>query len=182
VEVILGLFRYRLCAPEERIMLEAHARGVARISSRPVYVLRELVDLLRRERVVLPGYTILQNVVRGALAFERKRLAGALEGVIKPEDAKALDRLLADDEGLHQITTIKRQPRDFSYRQLLAEIERGQQLRSLISRFCSPQEAESPTDHRESDGEAVRFLRLEACSTDWTPHRSHSPLLFERYA
>ena len=132
VETILGLFRYRQCALDERIMLEAHARQAARISSRPVYVLRELVDLLRRERVVLPGYTILQELVRGALAFERKRLAGALEGLIDAEDARSLDRLLVDVEGLHQITTIKRQPRDFSYRQLLAEIERGQRLQALF--------------------------------------------------
>jgi hypothetical protein len=60
-------------------MLESHARQAARISSRPVYVLRELVDLLRWERVVLPVCTILQNMGRGALAFERKRLAGSLE-------------------------------------------------------------------------------------------------------
>ena len=133
VEAILGLFRYRLCALDERVMLEAHAREAARISSRPVYVLRELVNLLRRERVVLPGYTILQNLVRGALAFERKRLAGALEGLIGPEDARSLDRLLADDESMHQITAIKRQPRDFSDRQLLREIERGQQLRILFA-------------------------------------------------
>ena len=43
IDTILGLFRYRLCALEERAMLEAHARWAARISSRPVYVLRELV-------------------------------------------------------------------------------------------------------------------------------------------
>ena len=95
-------------------MLEAHARQTACISSRRVYVLRELVGLLRRERVVLPGDTFLQDLVRGALAFERKRLAGALEGLIDAEDAKSLERLLADDEGVHQIITIKRQPRDFS--------------------------------------------------------------------
>jgi hypothetical protein len=133
VETILQLFRYRLCALDERVMLEAHARQAARISSRPVYVLRELVELLPRERVVLPGYTILQNMVRGALAFERKRLAGAFEGLIDAEEATSLDRLLGDDEGLHQITTIKRQPRDFSYQRLLAETERGQQLRALFA-------------------------------------------------
>jgi hypothetical protein len=104
-----------------------------RISSRPVYVLRELVDLLRRERVVLPGYTYLQDLVREALAFERKRLAGALEGLMSLDAAKSIDRLLTDDEGLHQITTIKRQPRDFTYRQLLREIERGQQLQALFA-------------------------------------------------
>ena len=65
IEVILGLFRYRLCALEERAMLEDHARHAVRISSRPVYVLRELVDLLRRERVVLPGYTYFQDLVFG---------------------------------------------------------------------------------------------------------------------
>jgi hypothetical protein len=133
IDTILGLFRYRLCALEERAVLEAHARQAARVSSRPVYVLRELVDLLRRERIALPGYTFLQDSVRGALAFERKRLAGALEELVGADDAIFLDRLLADDEGLHQITTIKRQPRDFSYRQLLAEIERGQQLRTLFA-------------------------------------------------
>jgi len=118
---------------EERAMLEAQAQQAACISSRPVYILRELVDLLRREPVALPGYTFLQDVVRGALAFERKRLAGALEGLIDEDDAKALERLLADDEGLHAITTIKRQPRDFSYQQLLGEIARGQQLRALFA-------------------------------------------------
>jgi hypothetical protein len=76
------------------------------------------------------------HALRGALAFERKRLAGALEGLIDAEDAKSLERLLADDEGLHQITTIKRQPRDFSYRQLLTEIEHGQQLRPLFALFA----------------------------------------------
>jgi hypothetical protein len=119
VDTILGLFRYRLCTLEERTMLEAHALQAARISSRRVSVLRQLVDLLRRERVVLPGYTFLQDLVRGALAFERKRLAGALEGLIDAEDAKSLDRLLADDAGLRQSTTVKRQPRDFRYQQLL---------------------------------------------------------------
>jgi hypothetical protein len=151
VETILGLFRYRLCALDERLLLEAHARQVARISSWPVYILRELVDLLRRERVVLPGHTILQNMVRGALAFERKRLAGALEGLIDAEAARSLDRLLADDAGLHQITTIKRQPRDFSYQQLLAEIERGQQLRALFDL------SERIIDRLDLSSESVRY-------------------------
>ncbi|MDX2435714.1 MAG: DUF4158 domain-containing protein, partial [Acidobacteriota bacterium] len=151
VEAILELFRYRQCALDERTMLETHARQMTRISSRPVYVLRELVDLLRRERVVLPGYTFLQDLVREALAFERKRLAGALEGLMSDEDARSIDRLLADDEGLHQITTIKRQPRDFTYQQLLREIERGQQLRTLFAL------AEQVIAKVELSAESVRY-------------------------
>jgi hypothetical protein len=105
IEVILGLFRYRPCALDERTMLETHARQAARISSRPIYVLRELVDLLRRERVVLPGYTYLQDLVREALAFERKRLGGALEGLMRDEDTKSIDRLLADSQPRERLWT-----------------------------------------------------------------------------
>jgi TnpA family transposase len=151
IEIILGLFRYRSCALDERAMLQAHARHAVRISSRPVYILRELVDLLCRERVVLPGYTYLQDLVREALAFERKRLAGALEGLMSREQANSIDRLLADDEGLHQITTIKRQPRDFTYQQLLQEIERGQQLRTLFDL------AERVIAQVELSAESVRY-------------------------
>ena len=36
----------------------------------------------------------LRDLVREALAFERKRLAGALEGLMGEEDAKSIDRVL----------------------------------------------------------------------------------------
>jgi hypothetical protein len=39
------------------------------------------------------------------LAFERKRLAGALEGLMSLDEVKSIDCLFANDEGLHQITT-----------------------------------------------------------------------------
>ncbi len=67
----------------------ATSRRMLHIASRPVYILHELVDLLCRERIVLPGDTILQNMVHRALAFERKRLAGALEGSMATELARA---------------------------------------------------------------------------------------------
>ncbi|MEJ2389411.1 MAG: Tn3 family transposase, partial [Chromatiaceae bacterium] len=103
------------------------------ISTIQIYLLREHNDLLRPERVELPCYTYLQHKDRDAHAFALKRLAGALEGLMSAEQAKSIDRLLTDDEGLHQITTIKRQPRDFTYQQLLREIERGQQLQALFA-------------------------------------------------
>ena len=71
VSWVLELFGYRQVDDRSRLDLEARALEAARISSRPVYVLRDLVDYLRQQRIVLPGYTYLQDVVRRALAFER---------------------------------------------------------------------------------------------------------------
>jgi hypothetical protein len=53
--------------------------------------------------------------------------------ILSPEEYELLwgfPRFTQSDRDLFfTLTAIKRQPRDFSYQQLLAEIERGQQLR-----------------------------------------------------
>lgn len=53
---ILQLFGFRQTDQAGRMSLEERALKAARISSRPVYVLRDLVDRLRQQRIVLPGY------------------------------------------------------------------------------------------------------------------------------
>ena len=132
LSLILALFGYRMIDQRIRLTLEERALVAARISSRPVYVLRDLIDHLRHQRVVLPGYTHLQDVVRRALSFERQRLSEALDQFITPDDEVMLDALLSDDDGLHAVTSIKHHPRDFSHKQLLVEIERGHQIRELF--------------------------------------------------
>ena len=128
---ITELFGFRMFGAGDRALLEQRSTNAARISNRPVYILRDLVDALRQQRIVLPGYTYLQDVVRRALALERDRLSDALERAMSREDKRMLDALLRDDDGLHAVTTIKHHPRDFSHQQLLEEILRGDQLRAL---------------------------------------------------
>lgn len=151
VSWILELFGFRQADPAERLALEERAMKAARVSSRPVYVLRDLVDRLRQQRIVLPGYTYLQDVVRRALLFERHRLSDALNTSMTKEDKRMLDRLLSDVDGLHAVTSIKHHPRDFSHKQLLSEIDRGQQLRELYI------VAQRIISHAQLSVESVRF-------------------------
>jgi hypothetical protein len=58
-QLILNRFGFQPMDGSTRRDLEARALSAARISSRPVYVLRDLVDHLRRQRIVLPGYAYL---------------------------------------------------------------------------------------------------------------------------
>lgn len=132
IEIILQLFGYRHCGLEERAALEAHVIRAVRISSRPAYVLRELIDHLRQQRIVLPGYSFIQDVVSRALTFERRRMAEVLGTIVDKEKEVALDRLLTDHDGLYAITAIRHEPRDFSQKQLLAEIGRGEQIRPFV--------------------------------------------------
>lgn len=51
-QLILDLFRYRLCTAPERQQLVIRARQAARMSSKPIYVFRELLQYLLEQRIM----------------------------------------------------------------------------------------------------------------------------------
>ena len=134
---ILELFHYRLCTPTDRGRLFLRAQQVARISSKPVYVFRELLHYLTEQRIVSPGYTVLQEEIVGkALTAEAKRLTTMLQTQMSPTECMALDQLVAfadnnETGGLYTITLLKRQPKDFSLGEMRREITCGEQLAPL---------------------------------------------------
>ena len=87
---------------------------------------------LAEQRVVIPAYSTMQDIVGRALVYEQHRLANIVQQQCRPLPAKsALDRLLEDTQGLHEITLLKRDPRDFTNSQIRREVERGEQMREL---------------------------------------------------
>ncbi|MBT4520665.1 MAG: Tn3 family transposase [Halieaceae bacterium] len=133
LEWILEHFGFQSMSPAIRRDLEARALRTVRISGRPLYIMRDLVDFLRRERVVLPGYTTLQDIVRSALTIERQRLSSVLERTISAEEEALLNGVFASTDGLHAVTALKHDPKDFSHKQLNMEVTRGKRLRPLFS-------------------------------------------------
>ena len=78
--LILVLFNYRLCDAEQRQALAEKARQAAMVSSKPIYVFRELMHYLEDQRVVAPGYSLMQDTIGQALTYEQERLATILVG------------------------------------------------------------------------------------------------------
>jgi TnpA family transposase len=128
---ILKLGNYRSWNAKERTMLEARARLAATVCGKPIYIFRELLRFLAEQRIVAPGYSAMQDMVGGALAYEQRRLAEIVHDQIDPPAKKALQRLLDDTQGLHEITLLKRDPRDFSNHEIRREVERGERVREL---------------------------------------------------
>ena len=50
------------------------AQQMAQISSRPIYVFRELMVYLTRQRLIAPGYTVMQEMIGDVLQREKERL------------------------------------------------------------------------------------------------------------
>ena len=130
-KLILALCHYRNADEAIQKKLKESARQSAAVCSKPVYVFRELMHFLAEQRVVAPGYSTMQDMVGGALAYEQRRLAAIVRDQVGPSAQKALKRLLNDRQGLHEITLLKRDPRDFSNHEIRREVERGEQIREL---------------------------------------------------
>lgn len=128
---ILDLYGYQACNADERAALMEKAGQIVRISAKPIFVFRNLLQYLENRRIVVPGYSFLQDAVSQALADERARLTAILEGRLDQATLKALDALYVVRDGMYAITPLKRDPKDFSLREMKREIARSQSLETL---------------------------------------------------
>ena len=131
--VILALCNYRHCDAAARQQLAIKARQAARICAKPVYVFRELWHFLTTQRLVAPGYTVLQELIGQALTAEQQRLITVVRAHLQPSDIAAFQRLLEEAPGLYAITQLTHDPKDFSASEIKREIQRGSQLRPLYT-------------------------------------------------
>ena len=98
-----------------------------------MYVFRELWHYLATQRIVAPGYTVLQELIGQALTAEQQRLITVVRTHLEPMDIPAFQRLLEEAPGLYAITQLTHEPKDFSASEITREIQRGTQLRPLYS-------------------------------------------------
>ena len=128
---ILNLCDYRLFGAVERKMLESKATQLTRISTKPIYIFRELLNMLDSERIVLPVYSYFQDTIGKVLEQEKLRLIEFAQTVIRPMETALLRTLLSKPNHLHEVTRLKRPPRDFGFQEIQHEIARGTQIRDL---------------------------------------------------
>ena len=112
--LILQLFNYRICDAEHRHALSDKACQAAKVSSKPIYVFRELMHYLEDQRLVMPGYSSMQDIIGQALTHEQERLATILSRYLSGSDKENPKQLLEDSPGLYELTQLKREPKDFS--------------------------------------------------------------------
>ncbi len=130
---ILQLHNYRLCTTTERTQLVTRASQAMRISSKPRFVLHQLRQFLADQRIVTPGYSVLQDIISAALQLEYQRLGKLIKTALSTNDKENLQQLLKNPDGLYEITRLKREPKSFGEREIKREIRRGDQLATLYT-------------------------------------------------
>ena len=130
-QVILKLFGYQVCDAAAKSILEQKAQRVAKLSTQPIFILREVLQYLTNQRIVAPGYTYLQDMVGRIVSGERQRIIRLLGQALTPAAEQQLEALLQADEGMYRISILKHEPKDFSYAELRREVERRKFFRQL---------------------------------------------------
>lgn len=123
-KIILAIFKYRSADQNIKAELERKSQRIAMLSTQPQYILREILEYLQSERIITPGYTYLQDLVGQAVTKERNRITTFLAENLTEEMTNQLDMLLQADEHVYRISALKRESRDFSYKELRQEVDR----------------------------------------------------------
>lgn len=83
-----------------------------------------------------PAYSTFQDLIGNCSSEERQRIGQRFMRDLAPDIEARLSAILSDDSaGLHWVTQLQKEPKDFSYKEVLSEATRAKELRPLYD-FC----------------------------------------------
>ena len=112
---ILTLFGYQRCDSSAKATLEHRARRTAKLSTQPIFILREVLQYLKISASSPRGTPICRIWSGRTVSGERQRIIRLLGQALTPAVEQQLEALLQADEGMYRISILKHEPKDFSY-------------------------------------------------------------------
>jgi len=132
-KVILNLYDYRVADENIRATLIEKAEKLAMLYSRPVYIFRELLNYLEQNKIVLPGYSVMQkHIIAQALIKERLRLETLADQFLNPQAIEHLQHLLEEKVmSSYLLTWLQQEPSSFKCYQMRGQVLRKQQMEQI---------------------------------------------------
>lgn len=135
-EKICALYGYRPWSSSLSAQLEQQAAHIVHRDVTPSFVATELIIWLNAHKIIRPGYTTLQELVRKALSDERQRLERILAERLDDTMIAKLEKLTERDDTLSRLAVLRQDARDFGWRQMLHEREKRAILEPLHRKAC----------------------------------------------
>ena len=130
---IVALFGYRLWADDDLPTLRDKAKLLARTDVTPTFLLAELMVFLVGQRIVRPGYSTLQTIIRDALTAERERLEQLVEAALTDATRNAIQQLLVRENTLSDLAALKQDAKSFRHGQMKLERQKRLTLTPLYA-------------------------------------------------
>ncbi|PLY42151.1 Tn3 family transposase [Janthinobacterium sp. ROICE36] len=130
---IAKLFGYRMWSDDDLPALRSKATLLARTDVSPTFLLAELMVFLIGQRIVRPGYSTLQSIIRDAFTAERERLEQLVQPALTDTTRAALQELLQRETTLSDLAALKQDAKSFRYRQMGLERQKRLTLAPLYA-------------------------------------------------
>ena len=131
--VIAEHFEYQPWRKKFEQLLSEQVEQILRRDVSPQFIVIELLAFMQAKKIIRPGYTTLQVIVRTVLSSERKRLDTIIRGALGEADKSSLLRLLVEKENetLSGLANLKQDAKDFKSRMISAERDKMLSIKSL---------------------------------------------------
>jgi predicted XRE-type DNA-binding protein len=121
---VLSLFGYALFSKEKHSeRLSEKITNTARLSTEPLFMFQEILTWFEENKLVLAGYTTLQDTISNALYAEQERISSIINAQLTDVEISSLLQLLEQQEGHFRITSLKKEPKNFKPKAIYKEIE-----------------------------------------------------------
>jgi hypothetical protein len=130
-KIILEILNYRNFGPNENHLMAETSLQLCSVHIQPRFILTELLRLFENEKIVLPGYSTLQNIISNSITKEKLRLAQIVKESLPREIKSKLNNLLASNGSFYKLTVLKRRAKDFKLNQIKKEIVNHNELNDL---------------------------------------------------
>jgi hypothetical protein len=128
---LLKRFELQPFTSKAHVILHRQAKKLAQRHVYPRFVFDELIGFCRQSNLIRPAYSTMQSIVSVALQNERDRMLNRMSSYLNKRARLALDALLENDDSFYQITLLKKDPKDFSTREMQREVAKQQALLSV---------------------------------------------------
>lgn len=170
---LLGMLHYRNLDGDIKPHLNTYLADVATICAEPRYLFDESLAFFARERVALPRYTAIQDLVSRVLIAESQRVKSILEGCLRKKTKQRLVDLLSSSDSITRLGKLKKPTKDFSFSEINREVESHRVLVDIYPQekvaikklYLSPKNLEyySGLVHYYSVTKLRRFSHEKAC-------------------
>jgi TnpA family transposase len=130
---IASHFGYQMWSKEFEPLLIDKAKQILRRDISPQFIVIELLAFMQEKKIMRPGYSTLQLIVRSALNTERNRLRVILQESLTEANKTDLKKLLfeKENETLSGLADLKHDTKDFKSRMISAERDKMLSIKPL---------------------------------------------------
>ena len=127
---ILTLFNYQNYSVEKSDLIKIHLGELLRYYPKVHDTFRQLLVYLDHDKIVIPSYRILQDLLTQAYLIEKNRLDQLILSI--PQDQQQqLSELIIREDGISALNIIRSDQKNFQYHQIKAEIDKAFKIADL---------------------------------------------------